>query len=67
MSTIKTYLIGIEAQIHQEPNDVTKSGYVKSIKTEAVNFQNYGEQNALGTVGTYHSKYRREANTLPIG
>ena len=54
LDTIKTYQ-QIEAQIHQNQTIKTKMDMLKKHQKQAVNFQNYGKQNAL-----------EQINTLPI-
>ncbi len=46
LDTIKTYQ-QIEAQIHQNQTIKTKMDMLKKHQKQAVNFQNYGKQNAL--------------------
>ena len=60
LDTIKTYQ-QIEAQIHQNQTIKTKMDMLKKHQKQAVNFQNYGKQNALE-----QSEHTIQINTLPI-
>ena len=64
LDTIKTYQ-QIEAQIHQNQTIKTKMDLLKASK-QAVNFQNYGKQNALEQSEHTIQSIKREINTLPI-
>ncbi len=54
---IKTYQ-QIEAQIHQNQTIKTKMDMLKKHQKQAVNFQNYGKQNALEQSEHTIQKYR---------
>ena len=65
LDTIKTYQ-QIEAQIHQNQTIKTKMDMLKKHQKQAVNFQNYGKQNALEQSEHTIQSIEAEINTLPI-
>ncbi|MBE5663081.1 YlbF family regulator [Staphylococcus sp. SS60] len=65
LETIKTYQ-QIEAQIHRNQKIQKKMDALKKQQKQAVNFQNYGKQNALAQSEHTIHNIETEINTLPI-
>ncbi|MCU7556488.1 RicAFT regulatory complex protein RicA family protein [Macrococcus capreoli] len=55
-----------EAQIHENQNVREKMASLKSLQKQAVNFENYGKEKALGMVEEKIAKVEAELDEMPI-
>ncbi|WP_414043276.1 RicAFT regulatory complex protein RicA family protein [Macrococcus animalis] len=55
-----------EAQIHENQNVREKMASLKSLQKQAVNFQNYGKEKALGMVEEKIANVEAELDEMPI-
>ncbi|WP_414046545.1 RicAFT regulatory complex protein RicA family protein [Macrococcus equi] len=55
-----------EAQIHENQNVREKMASLKSLQKQAVNFENYGKEKALGLVEEKIAKVEAELDEMPI-